>query len=413
MTVKTQPSTPVQTCVVANGSGTVGNANVTNVTVTCTTNEYTVGGTVTGLSGTGLVLQNNLGDDRAIAADGSFTFATSVASGAAYSVTVKTQPSAPYQTCIVTNATGTIAAANVTNVAVACKSGVYVDVTNGSNTNTGGPADPWKTITYAVANAPAGPIDIHVAPGTYDTAAGETFPIKPKSDQSLIGDVANKGMGAVETLISGQASAPAVTGGDLNGGSYSFGVYFGAAVTNASLRGFHVAVAGGEGIGFDNAKVALEGVTLTGSSDVAFIAMNGSDVDVASSDLRNGNWTVLVMDAATKLRVRGTSVSQPNQRAVVLGYNSTYTGSNVDLGTAASPGNNTILGGAGGVGLLLQRTTTSVVNAVGNTWKPNVQGADGAGKYPATLIDGSATVAETPGNNYAITAAGAGSGIQL
>ncbi|MCS6972224.1 MAG: hypothetical protein NZL89_04295, partial [Leptospiraceae bacterium] len=36
---------------------------------------YTVGGTVTGLSGT-LVLQNNGGDDLILTADGNFTFAT-------------------------------------------------------------------------------------------------------------------------------------------------------------------------------------------------------------------------------------------------------------------------------------------------------------------------------------------------
>lgn len=36
VTVHTQPSSPAQTCAVANGAGTIGSANVTNVTVTCT-----------------------------------------------------------------------------------------------------------------------------------------------------------------------------------------------------------------------------------------------------------------------------------------------------------------------------------------------------------------------------------------
>ena len=54
VTVKTQPSTPAQNCVVTNGSGTVGTANITTVAVACwTVAGYTVGGTVSGLAGSG------------------------------------------------------------------------------------------------------------------------------------------------------------------------------------------------------------------------------------------------------------------------------------------------------------------------------------------------------------------------
>jgi environmental stress-induced protein Ves len=119
VTVLTQPST--QTCSVATGSGTVGGANVTTPAVTCVDNSYTVGGTIVGLAGTGLVLRNNGGDNRTVTAGAtSFTFATSVANGAAYAVTVLTNPSSPTQTCAVTAGTGTIASANVTNVVVTC-----------------------------------------------------------------------------------------------------------------------------------------------------------------------------------------------------------------------------------------------------------------------------------------------------
>jgi hypothetical protein len=85
-----------------------------------TTSTYTVGGTVSGLTGSGLVLQNNTGDDLSISESGAFTFATALADGAAYAVTVKTQPSNPTQSCSVSNGTGTISAANVTDVAVTC-----------------------------------------------------------------------------------------------------------------------------------------------------------------------------------------------------------------------------------------------------------------------------------------------------
>src|SRR5262249_5617453 len=90
VTVKTKP--PGLTCTVPSGGGTVGAGNVTNVAVTCTsTPTYSVGGSVSGLTGT-VVLQDNGADDLTVTANGPFTFATQLASGAAYSVTVKTNP---------------------------------------------------------------------------------------------------------------------------------------------------------------------------------------------------------------------------------------------------------------------------------------------------------------------------------
>ncbi|HVN42057.1 MAG TPA: hypothetical protein VMT50_04685, partial [Steroidobacteraceae bacterium] len=120
VTVLTQPSG--QTCTVAQGSGTVAGANVTNVAVTCTTNTtYSVGGNVVGLApGTSVVLQNNGGNNLTLNAAGAFTFSNQLASGASYSVTVLTQPSG--QTCAVNNGSGTVAAANVTNISVNCSS---------------------------------------------------------------------------------------------------------------------------------------------------------------------------------------------------------------------------------------------------------------------------------------------------
>ncbi len=120
VTVLTQSTGPSQTCAVANGSGTVGSVNVTSVSVTCTTNSFTVGGTVSALTGTGLVLQNNGGDNLPIGANGAFTFTTPILSGATYAVTVSTQPTGPAQTCSVTSGSGTVGAANVTNVGVFC-----------------------------------------------------------------------------------------------------------------------------------------------------------------------------------------------------------------------------------------------------------------------------------------------------
>jgi len=82
---------------------------------------HSVGGTVSGLEGSGLVLQNNGGDDLAISGNGSFTFATALADGSDYAVSVRTQPGAPAQQCTVSNGTGTISGAAVTDVGVNCQ----------------------------------------------------------------------------------------------------------------------------------------------------------------------------------------------------------------------------------------------------------------------------------------------------
>ena len=83
------------------------------------TPTYTIGGTISGLTIGSLVPKNNNGDDLTISANStSFSFTTAQASGVGYAVTVATQPSG--LTCSVTNGSGTIASANVTNVGVAC-----------------------------------------------------------------------------------------------------------------------------------------------------------------------------------------------------------------------------------------------------------------------------------------------------
>src|SRR6266704_3863803 len=111
-----------QICTVANGIGTVAGANITNVAVTCAANTFTVGGTVSGLSGT-VVLRNNGGNDLTVSANGSFTFPAPVAQGSPYAVTVLTQPAG--QSCSVANGTGTVAGANITNVAVTCAANTF------------------------------------------------------------------------------------------------------------------------------------------------------------------------------------------------------------------------------------------------------------------------------------------------
>jgi hypothetical protein len=120
VTVVTQPTNPTQSCSVASATGNaVG--NVTTVVVNCGTTGLTVGGSVSGLLGSGLVLQNNGGNNFTVSGKGNvaFTFSTPLSPGSAYAVTVFAQPSNPPQVCTVVNGTGT-ATANVNTVEVDC-----------------------------------------------------------------------------------------------------------------------------------------------------------------------------------------------------------------------------------------------------------------------------------------------------
>jgi sugar lactone lactonase YvrE len=113
LTVLTQPAG--QTCSITNGSGTMGNANISNVSIYCTAATYTVGGTVSGLNGS-LVLQNNGGNDYTVSANGSFSFPSGFTNS--YAVTVLTQPA--QQRCDVINGFGFNMVANITNVTIVC-----------------------------------------------------------------------------------------------------------------------------------------------------------------------------------------------------------------------------------------------------------------------------------------------------
>lgn len=119
VTVGTQPTGPAQSCTVSGGHGTIAGANVTNVSVACSNlATYTVGGSVSGLTGAGLSLKLNGGTGLAISGNGTFTFPDQLANGTSYAVTIGTQPAG--QTCTVASGSGSIAGANVTNVAVTC-----------------------------------------------------------------------------------------------------------------------------------------------------------------------------------------------------------------------------------------------------------------------------------------------------
>jgi N-acetylneuraminic acid mutarotase len=128
---------------------------------------FTISGTVVNLSAnnTGLVLRDNFTDFLPVNANGSFTFAKTVASGSPYNITITGQPSNPAQTCGVTNGSG-IATADVTNVQIICDHNEFTWV-KGPNTPTNNGV--YGTLGVAAAsNLPGG----RQTPATWVDASG-------------------------------------------------------------------------------------------------------------------------------------------------------------------------------------------------------------------------------------------------
>jgi hypothetical protein len=116
VTVKAQPAG--QTCTMSNAAGTMGTANVANVVTVCSQKTFSVGGSISGLTTSGLVLAN--GSDAVVVAANAATFTLPLptASGSGYAVTVYSQPGG--LACAVTNGIGTVVSSNVTTVVVRC-----------------------------------------------------------------------------------------------------------------------------------------------------------------------------------------------------------------------------------------------------------------------------------------------------
>ena len=127
----------------ANGTcpSVVPGGGLTRVLKYTTVNGYTVGGTVSGLTGgQSVTLLNNGGNAVTVSANGAFAFSSTLPANGSYTVTVGTQPN--NETCAVTNGTGTITSNSVSNVSVVCDSHytprtiINVDYINGTGFQT-------------------------------------------------------------------------------------------------------------------------------------------------------------------------------------------------------------------------------------------------------------------------------------
>jgi 6-phosphogluconolactonase len=131
------------------------------------TQTFTIGGSISGLTGS-ITLLNNSGNPLTLTSSGSFTFSTPVNQGSSYAVTIGAQPSG--QSCSISQATGANVQANITSVLVSClNTGKFAYVPNFAGNNISGFSINQSTgALSAIAGSPytAGslPRDIAVTP---------------------------------------------------------------------------------------------------------------------------------------------------------------------------------------------------------------------------------------------------------
>jgi hypothetical protein len=121
VTVQAQPAN--YTCVVTNTPGRASGLAITYVDVVCAKTTHPLTVTVSGVTGTGMILANG-SDQLPVSADGSVTFLGRVAELDTYGIVVLQQPKkadGTYQTCTVQNGTGTVGTTDPTGIAVTCQ----------------------------------------------------------------------------------------------------------------------------------------------------------------------------------------------------------------------------------------------------------------------------------------------------
>ena len=243
-----------QSCTVANASGNA-EADVTNVTVTCTVDDppppttYSIGGTVAGLTGGTLQLglsQAGGGQALDITGNGPFVFPGEVEAGDPYSVNIAAQPDA--QTCTVSDGSGT-ASADVTNVLVQCQivvppghtvggsveglTGAGLAIEDGSENRV--TLDPGATsFTLPVGYDDGAVYDVGVA----SQPAGQTCVVTRSQGAIAGGDVSNVGVACLDNATDPLVGTYALSGLGVDGIAYlslfADGVYIFGSVENDS-----------------------------------------------------------------------------------------------------------------------------------------------------------------------------------
>jgi len=301
----------------------------------------------------------------------------------------------------------------------------YVNPASGSDLNPGTSGQPFKTLTFAlaVASGVGATNTINAASGTYSTATGETWPLTMVNNVNLVG------AGSANSVISGDATGTAYW---VPYGNSSYPITAAVLVpanATTTVSGFKLTMAASAPYWTTQVAIVDNAASATFATDVIQPAVGGVDAlgvygasqaQIYSSTISgtcgfDGGLLVQSEPAGNPtVYARGNTFTDTCNAAVfVIGPALSAGGPNVDLGTAASPGNNFITGPlvcstsaqvvCSAVGLDIAGDPVPVA-ASGNTWHKNTQGASSFGQYTVGGPLVSTATAVKAGNNYAIGA---------
>jgi hypothetical protein len=230
---------------------------------------YTIGGTVGGLSASGLVLQNNGGDTLPVSSGAtSFAFPNKIPDGGSYAVTVSQQPTG--QTCAVANGSGT-ATGDVGDVAVICAA-----------------VSPSYTLSASVSGLASGQRLILLVNGT------PSAPVTSNTSSLALGSVTADDPGYALSIQSG-----AWYGADLATGTYCT-VQNGSGTATANVSDIAIRCAAGEPSRIDlatGATATQNGISYAGWS-LQYPYVNNGQLyyQVMADQVSNsGNWLSINM----------------------------------------------------------------------------------------------------------------------
>jgi parallel beta-helix repeat protein len=275
---------------------------------------------------------------------------------------------------------------------------LYVNPSLGNNSGEGTTSNTaFRTITYALQQAQPGTV-IQLAAGSYTKDTGEVFPLTIGPDIILRGDETNKGQ-TVLIIGSGTYLSPTFAGQNVTIRALGNGEIRGVTVTNPNTRGTGIWVeVGSPTIRNSTLSNSLrEGVFVSGTGtpiiqDNLFTGNSGNGISVArnaAGEIRGnvlrstgfgiaigGNSTPLVQDNQVTGNVDGIVVdssARPVLRNNVIEGNNrdgmvAIANAQPDLGTASTPGNNTIRNN--GRHDLYNATDSNTLMAIGNQIDP-------------------------------------------
>ncbi len=386
VTVTSQPTGYF--CSVANGSGTVIASNVSNIEIICSTTARTVGGTISGLGGSGLVLQNNAGTSLSVNADAAtFIFPDAVASGGTYSVNIASQPSG-YR-CSVVNGSGPITSSNIATVGISCvhvytiggtisglsTSGLVLQNNSGDNFSPSSGATSFLFTTPQTANSTYAVTVASQPTGYICTAANSSGTI---SSNNITGvGISCISTGAISCNVSGVGIASSATVG------------YNASTRACNASGYH-------GTGTLSAPCTSNGQNLTASGCIsdASVTCNVTGTGIASNTTAAYNDTTHACNASA---YHGTGTL--SSTCTSNGQNITASGCISDASVTCNVTNVTGLSNA-----------TAAYNTSSGSVSCNAAGYSGSLTVPACTTNGS-TLTVSSGSCSAITCPVTGTGI--